>query len=609
MSSSARSAAPEADVAWWHFAGGASLNGGLIGAWEAAALVRWDTEVTLSRGGAALLALGAFALNGVLFGVGAAAFALLRRTRLGRKMLGARTNSAVFSVALALLFYGGFYLNERLLPGKTHPLSLAADLALLAAAWALVRFAPRVRAALAVRAAGYTLLAAAALVVGITGAASGQRLPRPDVAPPPGALNLLLITMDTTRADRLGAYGGPPGLTPNLDRLAAQGFAAARAYCPMPLTGPSHAALLTGRTPRESGVAQNGVPLPAAATTMAEVLRGRGYRTAAVVGAFPVCSKLGFAQGFEYFDDDFSPGHALSRLTAGRLAGALRLVDAKAELQRPAGEVTRRAAAWLTAERRGPWFLWVHYFDPHTPYAPPAAYRERSRAAAPQVRLYDGEVAYMDAAIGDLLATLERAELAQNTVVVAVADHGEALGEHGYFYDHGRDVYEPSMRVPLIIKAPPGFAGLGVEYVMEAPATATAPPADVVSTTTLFDFLLKGLAAYPPRVPPVSNEVWPLRSDAAWGEAWEEGVDRRMLVTAVGPKTYKFIRNPGGAGGELYDLDRDAAETENLAAAEPAVAAALRARLDAYFARQPALAASPAMDERTKEKLRSLGYM
>jgi membrane-anchored protein YejM (alkaline phosphatase superfamily) len=340
------------------------------------------------------------------------------------------------------LFYGGYYLNAHVLPAKLHPASLAADAALLAVCWLLVRFAPPIKIRRRSLAAAFAVLLAGAVVVSVVAVGSSRRLGAPETKPPEDAANLLLVTMDTTRADRLGAYGGPPGLTPNLDRLAASGVVFERGYCPMPLTGPSHAALLTGLTPRENGVVQNGVPLGTDPPTMAEVLRSRGFRTGAVVAAFPVSSKLGFARGFEFFDDDFAAADALSRLTTLRLTGSLGIIDAKARLQRPADEVTPPAIRWLKDDRNRPFFLWVHYFDPHTPYEPPYAYWNSTDAENPQVRLYDGEIAFMDAHVGQLLAALDDLGLRENTVVVAVADHGESLGEHDYYYDHGRYVYD-----------------------------------------------------------------------------------------------------------------------------------------------------------------------
>lgn len=590
------------------FAAGASLTGGLIGAWEAAALVAFDVELTTSRPGAAAFGAVAFALGAALALAAAMLFAFIRRTPPGRLIAGERTDGVTFASAFALLFYAGYYLNAGILPAKLHPVSLAADVALLAAFCLLVRFVPPLKIRRRWRATVFVILTVGAFVAAAAAAGPPRRLGPPETAPARNAANLLLITMDTTRADRLGAYGGPAGLTPNLDRLAASAKVYARAYCPMPLTGPSHATLLTGRTPRENDVVQNGMPLSFEAPTMAEVLRARGYRTGAVVAAFTVSSKLGFARGFEYFDDDFSAYVALTRLTLARLASSLGVVDAKARLQRPADEVTCRAVRFLENAENRPFFLWVHYFDPHTPYEPPAEYRTLTDAEDPYVRLYDGEVAFMDAEIGKLLAAVGDAGLRDNTVVVAVADHGESLGEHDYYYDHGRYVYEPSMHVPLLVAAPPGFPGLGIEYVM-APAPQTEP--DLIAMESLYGFLVEGLAAYPPERPPTRNEVVPLAGDAAYGESLENGLNHRMIITRVagqGP-LYKLVLNANASAVELYDLDADPGEIKDLAAVRPEIARALLARLQDYFASQPALFGGAPTDEETKKKLRALGYM
>ncbi len=579
------------------------MTGGLIGAWEAAALAAFDVELTTSRGGGVLLALAAFALAaGVAFSA-ALIFALARRTRPGRLVLGERTHGVTFAFAAALLFYGGYYLNASVLPAKLHPASLAADAALLAACWLLVRFAPPIKIRRRWLAGAFAVLLAGAVGISVAAVGSSRRLGPPETKPTEDAANLLLITMDTTRADRLGAYGGPPGLTPNLDRLAASGFVFERAYCPMPLTGPSHAGLLTGLTPRENGVVQNGVPLGTDAPTMAEVLRSRGYRTGAVVAAFPVSSKLGFARGFEFFDDDFAAADALSRLTFLRLAGSFGVIDAKARLQRPADEVTSPALRWLEDDRNRPFFLWVHYFDPHTPYEPPDAYRDITDAENPQVRLYDGEVAFMDAQLGRLLAALDDLSLRENTVVVAAADHGESLGEHDYYYDHGRYVYEPCMRVPLLVAAPPGFGGLGEAVIKRE--------MKLVTLASLYDFLLDGLAANSPESAGGGNERPPAAGDAVFGESLEEDLNYRMVISRVdgsGP-LYKLVLDARTGAVELYDLKDDPGETQNLARASLDITRALLKRLEEHFTTQPPLPAGAPADVEMMKKLRSLGYM
>lgn len=566
-------------------------------------MVAFDAELTTSREGAALLVLLGFGLGAAAAALAATAFALVRRTRLGRAVCGERTVGPVFALAVAVVFYAGYYLNVNVLPGKIHPLSLVVDAALVALAWAVVRFGPPLRFGF-VPAAVISLSLAVGAVAAAVGAAGGsRRLDPPAAEPPPGTANLLLITMDTTRADRLGAYGGPPGLTPHLDALAARGRLFRRAYCPMPLTGPSHASLLTGRTPRELSVVQNGMPLQAEAPTLAETLRARGYRTGAVVAAFPVSSKLGFARGFEYFDDDFAVAGAASRLTAARLAGSVGLLEVKARLQRPANEVTDRAVAWLVAEENRPFFLWVHYFDPHTPYEPPPPYRDVSDAADPHVRRYEGEVAFMDAEIGRLLEALDQAGLRDSTLIAAVADHGESLGEHDYYYDHGRDVYEPSMRLPLIVAAPPAAPCLCMRSTLGGPAVDVTKP---LPLEALHEFALQGLAAGARR-----PDFSPLERDEVYGESWEGEFHYQMIIATVGEerRPFKLVLEPRTGDVELYDLLADSAEEDNVAEAQPEIVRDLRRRLVAHFDAQPPLTTGGPADAETKKKLRSLGYM
>ncbi|HUP42509.1 MAG TPA: sulfatase-like hydrolase/transferase [Thermoanaerobaculia bacterium] len=252
--------------------------------------------------------------------------------------------------------------------------------------------------------------------------------------------NLLLITLDTTRADHLGAYGAEGSGTPNLDRLARRGIRFADAVSPVPMTLPAHATLMTGLDPPGHGVRVNGeAALAPEHVTLAEVLNGAGYRTAAFVSSFVLDPRFGLDQGFHTYD---------ARLEATRAAAFGH------QTERSAGAVTRAALAWLRAYRAdgtgqdAPFFLWVHYFDPHDPYEPPEPFARRFRA-----RPYAGEIAYVDQEVGRLLSAIDAEGMTDHTVVLAVADHGESLGEHGERY-HSRSLYEDAVRVPLILAVP-----------------------------------------------------------------------------------------------------------------------------------------------------------
>jgi len=244
----------------------------------------------------------------------------------------------------------------------------------------------------------------------------------------PQRANLLLITLDTVRADHLGSYGDKAAATPVLDRLAREGVRFADATTHAPITGPAHAGILTGLYPARFGIRDNAAtPLPPDAMTLAEVLKGAGYRTGGFIGAFILDRAYGFDQGFELFDSEFAGFDPRARLNA----------------ERPAAAVVERTIAWLKTLSPGqPFFAWVHLYDAHTPYTPPPPFDKAFRA-----RPYDGEIAGVDRAIGSVIAALEERGLLDRTLIVAIGDHGEGLGEHGEDA-HGVFLYDSVLRIP-----------------------------------------------------------------------------------------------------------------------------------------------------------------
>src|SRR5437870_3655267 len=244
--------------------------------------------------------------------------------------------------------------------------------------------------------------------------------------------NLLLVTIDTLRADHVGVYGAANARTPTLDTLAARGVRFEHAQSPVPLTGPSHATILTGLYPPVHGVRDNIVfPLDARHQTLATRLKAAGYRTAAFVGAYPVAAAFGFRQGFDTFSENFNESPVPG-------AGA----------QRPANEVVDDALGWLAGPGPGPFFVWMHLYDPHAPYDPPEPYRTDFAG-----RLYDGEIAFADAQLGRLFAWLRSSGHEEDTVVAVLADHGESLGEHGEL-THAVLIYEATLHVPFLLAGP-----------------------------------------------------------------------------------------------------------------------------------------------------------
>ena len=393
-------------------------------------------------------------------------------------------------------------------------------------------------------------------------------------------LNVLFITIDTIRTDRIGCYGLRNIPTPNLDGLAAKSIVFSRAFAHSVTTLPSHTSIFLGATPSYHGVHDNAhfVVRPEF-LTLAEHLRAAGYSTGAFVGGFPLESRFGLDQGFSVYDDAFE------REEVGPVEA-----DAKGS-ERPAGTVWKAAEAWLE-KQTSPWFLWVHFYDPHYPYAPPEPYRTRFSRDR-----YDGEVAYTDAVMGELLARLESLGRDETTLIVLTGDHGESLGEHGET-THGFLAYNATLWIPLFIRVP-GFAprvvGQNVSHIDLFPTVCDLlrikPPSPLQGASLLP--LLRGKSAaeraiYFESLSPHFNMGWaPLRG----------------LVD--GP--LKFIDSPRP---ELYDLRNDFGETRDLAG--EAGADGLKKKLDRIVGEQTSpgnAGAAERPDRETEEKLRSLGYL
>jgi choline-sulfatase len=423
------------------------------------------------------------------------------------------------------------------------------------------------------------------LALAATTAASACRRTPTATAPPP-ARHLVLVTIDTLRADRLGCYGNRDVATPNLDRIAREGALAEQAIVHVPLTRPSHASLLTGRLPAEHGLRDNVTPpLAASVPTLAETLQKAGFATAGFVSAIVLASQSGLGRGFQIYDD---------RLPAG--GDDVRFLNS---IQRRGDETTRAAIAWLESKPGARLFAWVHLYDPHDPYEPPEPYASRYAG-----RPYDGEVAWSDELVGRLDDALKRLGLRDDTLLVVTSDHGEGLGEHGENV-HGFFVYESTLHVPLLIRGPGIAAGGRIG--------ATVGSVDLMPT--VLDLLGVGV----PAGRPLSGRslAGALRGGPALAEeaAYAESLlpllhygwsDLRTLRES----RWKYIQAPRP---ELYDLAHDPREERNLAEQEPARAAALRTALAAHLAREkeapsPAEGAA-AMPPDLLEKLGALGYL
>jgi arylsulfatase A-like enzyme/Flp pilus assembly protein TadD len=433
-------------------------------------------------------------------------------------------------------------------------------------------------------------------VLGILAASAVAASKQPGAAKPvvrvPAPPNIILITLDTTRADRMGFLGSKRGLTPNLDALARESAVFTRAYAQVPLTTTSHATILTGTYPQYHQVGTFGAALAADLPDAPEILRAHGYRTAAFVGSIILDPNPpyapGFDRGFETYDAGFhneGPGE-----------------DRYRTVQRRGSEVVAHALAWLNKHPKGPYFLWVHLYDAHDPYDPPEPYKSRY-ASAP----YDGAIAYEDAVVGKLLRQLKLRGLYEGAVMAVMADHGESLGAHGE-NTHGIFLYDETIQVPLLIKLPHASAGgkrieNRVELVDILPTLFQEArieiPKEVQGESLLA--LMKAAGSNS------AGEAW--RDRAAYAQSeypWTEF--GWSALRSLRTEKFLYIQAPRR---ELYDQAADPKADHNLASSSAAVADTLASQLEAFRQKTTSQRGAPkaALDPEAQEKLGALGYM
>ena len=401
-------------------------------------------------------------------------------------------------------------------------------------------------------------------VLAACGGGAQPRTPAASASAPRPARSVLLVTIDTLRADRLGCYGDSRARTPRIDALAAAGTLFERAFTPVPITLPAHASLLTGLIPPAHGVRGNGAfALGAGVGTLAEALAAEGAATGAFVGGFPLARRFGLDRGFGHYDDRMGKAPGVHYEFAERRADA----------------VADAAIAWL-ASQPGDVFAWVHFFDPHAPYDPPPAFRGDDP--------YRGEIAAVDVAVGRLLATWEARP--RPGVVALTGDHGEAFGEHGE-ESHSLFVYDVTLRVPLLLK------GSGVPVGRRSTAVSTVDLAATLLSLAGARARLPGSSLLGPAGPerPLYAETLAPRLDFGWSE-----------LRSIRAGQYKLIRAPRT---ELYDVEADPSETRDLASAQPDIVARLSATLDTVLAAAGEAQTPRPVDPETAERLRSLGYV
>jgi choline-sulfatase len=426
------------------------------------------------------------------------------------------------------------------------------------------------------------VLVALGVLVVATATACWFFVGRPSVAANP--LSLIIVTLDTTRADRMSAYGYRDVETPAFDRIAREGVLFENAVAAAPLTLPVHSSMFTGKFPPEHGVRDNGgFFLGSDQLTLAEILKSRGYRTGAFVAAYVLDSKWGLNQGFDTYYDKFDLSESRS-VSLGAI-------------QRPANEVVDQALPWIEQAPGQPFFAWVHLYDAHSPYRPPEPFATRYKGHP-----YNGEIAFADSQVGRLLAKLDQMGIADRTVVMILGDHGESLGEHGEA-SHGFFVYNSTTHVPFAIRAP--HAGTSGQHIsdpvrsVDVMPTALdlvgiAPPQGIsgVSLRPLIvgTKLELGLDAY-------SEAMYPLHH-YGWSDLHALRAGRYKIIDAPRP--------------ELYDVERDPKEAANLYNERKQLGDTLIAQLrsmEGRFAKTQAVLPAADVDPEARQRLAALGYV
>ena len=437
--------------------------------------------------------------------------------------------------------------------------------------------------------------------------------------------NIVLITIDTLRADHCSVYGYGLRTTPRLEKLAREGARVETAYIPMPSTGPAHASLFTSRYPLAHQVLKNGHVLADEYPVLAEVLGRAGYRTAAFVSSFVLDDRFGYGQGFESYDDDFR-GAASSYRNMKSWQG----FELPGKFDRRAHETTGRAISWLRENgRRGSFFLWVHYMDPHEPYDPPEPWRTKyikptmgSGSLRRAVALYDAEIAFTDGEVGRFLDALDDVSPPEDTLVVLTADHGEGLLDHG-FLGHGAILYEETLRVPLLVRwserIPAGSVIQGPVEIVDVMPTilglaGISPGELVLQGRDLTAALTAGAALDPEHRVFFQRRFYEKNRVPTFAV---EGVVFGRPLPVKGDKygvrqgSWKYVEAPQEGTRELYELSSDPGERMNLLSRQRQRARELAGQLEAWREQQTGLALGPGQQasEEELEKLRSLGYV
>lgn len=414
-----------------------------------------------------------------------------------------------------------------------------------------------------------------------------------------GRPDILLVTIDTLRADHTSTYGYPIPTTPALDALASEGVVYEQMYASSATTGPSHAAIMTGRHARTVGYLKNGHTLQPQFLTLAEVLADNGYDTAAFVSSMPVNNRFGFGQGFAHYDQDAS----VRMPTKG---------NGEPRNSRFADETVDRLESWLTRRSDSrPLFVWLHLFDPHSPYIPPSEILEDldkhldkhlGKKSKGNLRRYDGEILFTDRELGRAVRLI-RASAGQRGALVAVtADHGEGLGEHNW-RGHGLNLHQEAVQVPLVISLPRSLPAerskSPASHIDVAPTILSLVDIERPESWTGLD--LTGEIEK-------SRPVWIQRR--AYSSRREKGRKVKGEMIALVQNRMKYIRAPEEQRFELYDLRNDPGELTNLSMDKRTMRIRMEKMVREWLESNPeASVDQPELTEQDKEALRALGYV
>lgn len=394
--------------------------------------------------------------------------------------------------------------------------------------------------------------------------------------------NLLLITIDTLRADHLGCYGYHHVNTPAIDGLATEGVLFTKAFTPVPITLPSHVTIMTGLYPVQHGIQNNGnFILGPDALTLAEIMKAEGYRTGACIGAFVLDSLFGLDQGFDFYDDSLPKEETAATLL---------------ENERRGEAVTQAALNWLEKNKDAPFLLWLHYFDPHAIYLPPSPFKEEYKG-----NLYDGEIAYTDRCIGDLFKGIKKMGFMDRTIIILTSDHGEGLGEHGE-PTHAIFIYDSTLRVPLIIRDPRGTLPSGKINAMVSTLDILPTILDLLdlSQKEITNVKLKGKSL----IPLVTKKVNSLHNEILCESLYPELNFGWSRVEGIRTSDWKYVSAPRS---ELYHLAEDPKETKNLFSQTNKIWQEKLTSLKAALG--PEKESRVSLDDQVRQRLESLGYV